>query len=76
MEVTEHELVPEHEIMEEDEVEEILEEYKIGRDDLPRIKQGDAALKNLEVEVGDVIRINRSSPTAGETTYYRLVVED
>lgn len=76
MDVEKHELVPDHEVMEEDEVDELLDEYEVQRDGLPQIKQEDAALKNLEAEVGDVIRIERSSPTAGETTYYRVVVEE
>ncbi|MDY6766490.1 MAG: DNA-directed RNA polymerase subunit H [Candidatus Nanohaloarchaea archaeon] len=76
MDVTEHELVPDHEVMDEDEVEELLDEYEITKDDLPEIHQNDAALKSLETEVGDVVRIERDSPTAGETTYYRVVVEE
>ncbi|MDY6773594.1 MAG: DNA-directed RNA polymerase subunit RpoH/Rpb5 C-terminal domain-containing protein [Candidatus Nanohaloarchaea archaeon] len=60
MDIEEHELVPDHEVMGEGEVEELLEEYQITRD----------------AEPGDVIRIERDSPTAGETTYYRRVVED
>ncbi|MFB6265891.1 MAG: DNA-directed RNA polymerase subunit H [Candidatus Nanohaloarchaea archaeon] len=76
MDIEEHELVPDHEVMDEGEVEELLEEYSITREELPQIKQDDAALKPLEAEPGDVVRIDRSSPTAGETTYYRLVVED
>ncbi|MDY6768839.1 MAG: DNA-directed RNA polymerase subunit H [Candidatus Nanohaloarchaea archaeon] len=76
MDVAEHELVPRHEVMGEDEVEELLDEYDITKEELPQIKQGDAALDDLETEVGDVVRIERDSPTAGETTYYRVVVEE
>lgn len=76
MDVENHELVPKHEVLDEEEAEEVLEEYDVTRRGLPKIEQGDAALKNLEAEVGDIIRIERESPTAGETTYYRVVVED
>lgn len=76
MDVEEHELVPEHAVMDEEEVETLLDEYEITKDDLPQIERTDAAVKPLEAEVGDVIRIERDSPTAGETTYYRIVVED
>ncbi|MFB6167120.1 MAG: DNA-directed RNA polymerase subunit H [Candidatus Nanohaloarchaea archaeon] len=76
MDVEDHELVPEHEVMGEEEVEELLEEYEATKDELPQIESGDAALKSLDAEVGDVIRIERDSPTAGETTYYRVVVEE
>lgn len=76
IDIESHELVPEHRVMDEEEVEELLDQYEIGRDDLPHIKQGDAVLKQVEAEVGDVIEIKRDSPTAGTTTYYRRVVEE
>lgn len=75
IDVTEHEAVPEHRKLEEDELEEILDEYDAQKEDLPKIKDNDAALKSMEVEIGDVIEIVRESPTAGKTTYYRRVVE-
>lgn len=75
MEIEDHELVPEHEVMDEDEVDELLDEYDIDKEQLPEIERTDAAVKPLDAEVGDVIRIERDSPTAGETTYYRRVVE-
>ncbi|MFB6076643.1 MAG: DNA-directed RNA polymerase subunit H [Candidatus Nanohaloarchaea archaeon] len=75
MDIEDHELVPEHEVMDEDAVEQLLDEYGIGKEQLPRIERTDAAVKQLEAEVGDVIRIERASPTAGETTYYRRVIE-
>ncbi len=75
LDVTEHEAVPEHRKLEEDEVEEVLEKYGAEREDLPKIERTDAALKSMEVEVGDIIEIVRDSPTAGETTYYRRVIE-
>lgn len=76
MDVEEHELVPDHEVMGEEEVEELLEEFDVTKEELPQIEQGDAALKDLESEVGDVVRIERASPTADRTTYYRVVVEE
>lgn len=75
MDVTDHVAVPEHRKMEENEVEELLERYDINKDELPQIERTDAVLKNMEIEVGDVIEIVRDSPTAGETTYYRKVIE-
>ncbi|MFB6292089.1 MAG: DNA-directed RNA polymerase subunit H [Candidatus Nanohaloarchaea archaeon] len=75
MDVTDHEAVPQHRKMDEEEVEELLERYDASKEDLPKIERTDAALKQMDVEVGDVIEITRSSPTAGETTYYRVVIE-
>lgn len=75
IDVSDHEAVPDHRIMDDDEVEELLEKYDTEKDKLPRIQRTDAALKQMDVEVGDVIEIKRDSPTAGKTTYYRVVIE-
>ncbi|MFB6192850.1 MAG: DNA-directed RNA polymerase subunit H [Candidatus Nanohaloarchaea archaeon] len=75
MDVSDHVAVPEHRKMDEDEVEELLEKYDTTKDKLPKIERTDAAIKKLDPEVGDVIEIVRDSPTAGETTYYREVIE-
>ena len=75
IDVRDHEAVPTHEKMDEDEVEEVLEKFDTKKDKLPKIERTDAALKQMDVEEGDVIRIERESPTAGKTTYYRIVVD-
>lgn len=76
IDIRQHRAVPEHRKLDEDEAEEILERYGAGKDDLPKIERTDAALKQMDgVEVGDVIEIERESPTAGKTTYYRIVIE-
>lgn len=75
MDVREHRLVPEHRKMSEEEVEELLEKHDIEKQNLPKIKSNDSALKQKEFEIGDVFEITRESPTAGETIYYRRVVE-
>lgn len=76
MNINDHEAVPEHRKLDEDEIEEVLEKYDAEKNDLPKIERTDAALKNKDgIEVGDVIEILRDSPTAGESVYYRRVVE-
>lgn len=75
IDITDHEAVPDHRILDEEEVEEILEKYDADKDDLPKIERTDAALKQKDPEVGDIVEIRRDSPTAGKTTYYRLVIE-
>ncbi len=75
LDVSDHEAVPDHRIMDDDEVEELLEKYDTEKDKLPKIQRTDAALKQMDVEIGDVIKITRDSPTAGESTYYRVVIE-
>lgn len=75
MDVTDHEAVPEHRKLDKDEIEEVLAKYDAEKSDLPKIERTDAALKQMDVKVGDVIEIRRESPTAGETNYYRTVIE-
>jgi len=74
VDVSQHELVPEHSVVDEDALDELLEEYDIGRTDLPKIKRADPALPN-DAEVGDVIKIVRDSRTTDRSVTYRMVVE-
>jgi DNA-directed RNA polymerase subunit H len=76
IDINEHELVPEHELLEEDEVDGLLERFDITADQLPKMKRKDVMAKRLDAEPGDVVKITRDSATAGEATYYRLVVEE
>jgi len=75
IDITDHRAVPEHRKLDEDAIEEVLERYGAEKDDLPETERTDAALKQMDVEVGDVIEIERESPTAGKTHYYRVVIE-
>jgi len=67
-------LVPKHEILPEDEKKLLLEQLHISESQLPKIKSSDPAVKVLGAKKGDVLRITRKSPTAGEYLYYRIVV--
>ncbi len=73
--VLNHEIVPLHEILPEDEVAPLLETYDIVKEQLPKIKSSDPAVKVVGAKPGQVVRITRASPTAGRFTAYRLVVE-
>ncbi len=70
----EHEFVPKHEVMAPEDAENVLRTYKVGRDELPKIKIDDPAIKDFEANVGDIIKITRNSPTAGKAVYYRVVI--
>ncbi len=70
-----HELVPKHEILSEEEAQELLEKPGISKKQLPRIYVSDPVAKILGAKPGDVIKITRKSPTAGESIYYRVVVK-
>ncbi len=74
--VTDHIRVPEHEVLSSDEKEELLEKFGINQKQLPKIYDKDPVVKEIEASVGDVLKIKRKSPTAGEAIYYRLVVEE
>ena len=73
--VPDHVLVPKHEIMTKKDAEEVLETYHCRTTDLPLIFVNDPAIVGLGVKPGDMIRITRKSATAGESFYYRYVVE-
>ena len=67
--------VPKHEIMTRKDAEEVLEQYHCKATDLPLIFVTDPAIIGLGVKPGDMIKITRKSATAGESFYYRYVVE-
>jgi len=52
-----------------------LKKYYTKPSQLPYIMISDKALEDLDVRPGDIIKITRKSPTAGESVYYRYVVE-
>ncbi len=72
--VTTHVLVPKHTLLTEEEVTAILTRYNISKRQLPQISIKDAAIQHLTPKVGDIVCINRESPTRGISTFYRTVV--
>ncbi|MGI0037684.1 MAG: DNA-directed RNA polymerase subunit H [Nitrososphaera sp.] len=75
MKISNHIYQPKHEIIPKSEAEEIMRKYNARPSQLPYIMTSDKAIEDLDVRPGDVIRITRKSPTAGESVYYRYVVE-
>ncbi|MCD6371661.1 MAG: DNA-directed RNA polymerase subunit H [Candidatus Aenigmarchaeota archaeon] len=75
MDISKHELVPKHSIVSEKEKREILKKYGVSLRQLPRILSSDPMVIKLGAKPGDIIRIERKSPTAGKTIYYRVVVK-
>ena len=73
--VPDHIYVPKHEIMTKKEAEEVLKKFNCKPTEMPLIFSNDPAIIGLGVKPGDMIRITRKSPTAGESIYYRYVVE-
>jgi len=73
--VIKHVLVPTHIKLTQKEKQELFEKYNISLKELPKISKKDPAISHLNVDEGDVIKIIRKSPTAGETVFYRGVVD-
>ena len=73
--VPDHVYVPKHEIINKKEAEDVLKQFNCKPTELPLIFVTDPAIMGLGVKPGDMIKITRKSATAGESIYYRYVVE-
>jgi len=76
MDELKHNLIPKHNKLSESEKTELFDKYKITLRDLPKISLIDPAIAHLEPAAGDVISINRVSATAGDTVFYRGVINE
>jgi DNA-directed RNA polymerase subunit H len=70
-----HSFLPRHELLSRKEAEDLMREFHIRPHQLPYIKTSDPAAETLGAKMGDILRITRRSPTAGEVVVYRYVVE-
>ena len=57
------------------EAQKVLDEFNCKPTELPLIFVTDPAILGLGVKPGDMIKVTRKSGTAGESIYYRYVVE-
>ena len=73
--VDKHSLTPKHVKVSDREKKQILEKYRAILKDLPKIYKTDPSILNLEAKPGDVIKVVRMSETAGESLFYRVVVD-
>jgi DNA-directed RNA polymerase subunit H len=67
----EHELVPAHKLLGKEEGEKIMEQFKVARQQIPKIRMKDAALIGMGAKPGSVVKITRLDGSE----YFRLVVE-
>lgn len=74
--ILDHEMVPKHEVLTVNEKQVVLDKFRVKEKRLPRISASDPVVKVLNTKPGNLVRITRKSPTAGETIYYRMVTED
>ena len=70
-----HTLVPKHTKLTKEEAKKLLEKYNITIKELPKIKKADQGIRHLNAKIGDIIKIERNSPTAKKTTYFRSVIK-
>jgi len=70
-----HKLVPLHTIISEKEAEEMLKNFKIKIDQIPKILDTDPVSISIGAKPGQIIKVVRNSHTAKEAVIYRLVVE-
>jgi len=75
IDISNHIYVPKHEIITKQEAEKILQKFNCKPTELPLIFENDPAIMKLGVKPGDLVKITRQSATAGESLYYRYVVE-
>ena len=75
MKISNHIFQPKHEILSKNEAQEVLKQYNTKPSQLPYIMISDKGIEDLDVRPGDIIKITRKSPTAGQSVYYRYVVE-
>ena len=73
MDVLSHFLNPGMKILSEKEKEGILEKYKIGNLQMPKMNSDDSAAMALKAKTGDVIQIERNDGT-GKYYNYRIVI--
>jgi len=70
-----HKFVPKHTKLTEEQIKEILSEFKVKIHQLPKILITDAAIVSLDAKAGDLIQIERNSPTIGKSLFYRRVID-
>ena len=75
--ILKHDKVPHMEILNEEETNEFMEKYYVkDRSQLPEISRFDPHAKALCVRPNEICRIERKSPTALTTMYYRACVNE
>jgi DNA-directed RNA polymerase subunit H len=72
--ILKHELVPYYSILSRDEVKKLLKIYGIKKGDMLKMLVTDPVSRAIGAREGDIVKIIRKSPTAGESVAYRLVV--
>lgn len=70
--ITHHKMVPKHSVLSDEDTKELLDKYRIKKHQLPKIQMSDPVAKYFGVSRGQVMKIIRSSETAGRYVTYRI----
>lgn len=73
--ISKHHLVPKHTKLSDSEKENFYQKNKLSPMQLPKIIVDDPTVEQIKAKVGDVIKIERISHTAGISYYYRVVID-
>ncbi len=73
--ISTHHLIPKHELLVRAEADEILKNFHASPGQFPYLLVTDPVAKEIGAKPGDFVKITRSSETAGQSVYYRYVVE-
>ena len=73
--IVNHIYQPKHEILSKEDSDLIFKTYNSKPSQLPYIMSSDKGIQGLGAQPSDIIKITRKSSTAGESVYYRYVVE-
>ncbi len=74
IDIEKHSLVPKHTKLSDKEKNALFQHFNVNEFNLPKILNTDPAIKKLNAQAGDVIKIERKSITAGKSIYYRAVI--
>jgi DNA-directed RNA polymerase subunit H (RpoH/RPB5) len=74
MNIIDHDYVSKHIVLSEDERKDFIKSYQITRDKMPKLEIYDPIVRYYNMQIGDIVRIIRNSPSAGKAVYYRVVV--
>mmetsp|Transcript_6779 Transcript_6779/g.11951 ORF Transcript_6779/g.11951 Transcript_6779/m.11951 type:complete len:212 (+) Transcript_6779:111-746(+) len=73
VDITDHELVPKHEVLSQEEKDFLMQRYNLTDSQLPRMYTTDPITRYFGLVRGQVVKVIRSSETAGRYVTYRIV---
>lgn len=74
--VTDHILVPKHIILTEEEQQQILIEYNLSIDQVPKLFKTDRIARHYNMKVGSICKIEQLSPVTGKVITYRHIINN